>query len=203
MAEPTEDVVKCLSAARAGSQEALGRLLEAYQTYLLLIARQELAPDLQAKGGASDLVQDTFIEAFRDFPHFQGNTAEELRGWLRRMLLNNLTNFTRRYRGTAKRQTAAEVALGEGPSSANWAEELIADTSTPSEKAIAQEQAQAVQRALERLPADYRQVLLLRYQEGRSFEDIGRLMDRSPNAAEKLWARAVTRLHLELTNVSD
>jgi RNA polymerase sigma-70 factor (ECF subfamily) len=60
------------------------------------------------------------------------------------------------------------------------------------------EQAQVLQRALERLPPDYRQVITLRYQEERSFEDIGRLMRRSPNAARLLWLRAIERVKQEL-----
>ena len=53
-------------------------------------------------------------------------------------------------------------------------------------------------RALERLPEDYRRVIILRYQEQLPFEEIGRLLQRSPDAARKLWARAVERLHEEL-----
>jgi RNA polymerase sigma-70 factor (ECF subfamily) len=202
MAEPTDKVGRLLPAARAGSKEALGELLEACQAYLLLIAQQELAPDLRPKGGASDLVQETFLDAYRDFAQFQGTTPPELLGWLRRLLLHNLANFTRGYRDTAKRQASAEVPLEGGRSSVDWASGLMADGSTPSGQAMAHEQAQAVQQALERLPADYRQVILLRYQEELSFEEIGRLMERSANAAEKLWARAIQRLQHELETPS-
>jgi RNA polymerase sigma factor (sigma-70 family) len=62
---------------------------------------------------------------------------------------------------------------------------------------MAHEQAEAVQRLLDRLPEDYRQVLRWRYQEGRSIEEIGQLMNRSANAVRKLWARAVERLQQE------
>jgi RNA polymerase sigma-70 factor (ECF subfamily) len=76
---------------------------------------------------------------------------------------------------------------------------LTADTPAPVDEVIAREQAQAVRQAVEQLPEDYRQVLVLRYQEGRSFEEIGRLIRRTPNAARKLWLRAIERLqhHLE------
>jgi RNA polymerase sigma-70 factor (ECF subfamily) len=63
---------------------------------------------------------------------------------------------------------------------------------------VAHEEAEALRRALERLPEDYRLALLLRYQEQRSFDDIGRLLDLSPNAARKLWLRAVRRLQQEV-----
>jgi RNA polymerase sigma factor (sigma-70 family) len=63
---------------------------------------------------------------------------------------------------------------------------------------MARERAELVRRALDRLPEDYRWALLWRYQETLSFEEIGRLLQRSPNAARKLWARALVRLQQEL-----
>jgi RNA polymerase sigma-70 factor (ECF subfamily) len=202
MSTPAPDPAHWLPAAQTGSKEALGQMLEACRGYLLLIAGKELDPDLRAKGGASDLVQETLLEACRDFAQFQGNTEQELFGWLRRLLLNNLSNFARRYRDTAKRQTSAEVPLEGGHSSSNWAERLTGHDSTPSAQAMAHEQAQVVERALGGLPADYRQVILLRYQEELPFEEIGRLMGRSSNAAEKLWLRAIERLRQELETPS-
>jgi RNA polymerase sigma-70 factor, ECF subfamily len=62
---------------------------------------------------------------------------------------------------------------------------------------MAHEQAEALRRALARLPDDYRRVITLRYDDGQSFEEIGRLMERSPDAARKLWARAMERLRQE------
>src|ERR687883_158141 len=102
MAQPG-DVARGLAEARAGSREALGRVLEACRGYLLLVAERELAPDLRPKGGASDLVQQTFLEAQRDFARFRGDSEEELLAWLRRLLLHNVADFSRRFHGTGKR----------------------------------------------------------------------------------------------------
>jgi DNA-directed RNA polymerase specialized sigma24 family protein len=63
---------------------------------------------------------------------------------------------------------------------------------------MAHEQAEALEQALAGLPKDYRQVILLRYQEEHTFEEIGRLMNRSADAARKLWLRAVERLQQEM-----
>jgi RNA polymerase sigma-70 factor (ECF subfamily) len=63
---------------------------------------------------------------------------------------------------------------------------------------MSQEQAQAVREALERLPEEYRQVIRLRLQDDRPFEEIGRVLGRTANAARKLWERAVERLQQEL-----
>ncbi len=136
---------RSLANARAGSPEALGAVLEAHRRYLLLVAEKELAHDLRAKGGASDLVQDTFIEAQRDFRQFRGETDNEFRGWLRRILLRNLGNFTQRYRGTDMRDVGREVELPAGSSVGAPGGELAAASATPSGLAMANEQSLALQ----------------------------------------------------------
>jgi RNA polymerase sigma-70 factor (ECF subfamily) len=197
MVERPTGAGRWLPAAHAGSSEALGQALEACRGYLLLIAQRHLDADLQAKGGASDLVQETFLEAQRDFGQFRGTSEGELLAWLRRLLLNNLGHFTRRYGGTGKRAVGREVAPASDDSSAAPGPALPAETPSPSGQAMAREQAEALRRALTRLPDDYRRVITLRYDDGQSFEEIGRLMGRSPDAARKLWARAMERLRQE------
>jgi RNA polymerase sigma-70 factor (ECF subfamily) len=192
-----DEVARRLAAARAGSDEMLGQVLQACRGYLLLVAQQELDPDLRAKGGASDLVQETFLDAQRDFAHFHGTTEDELRAWLRQLLLHNVANFARRYRA-AKRQAGREVALGAAGSTADPAGGVAADAPTPSILLMAREQAEALERALGRLPEDYRRVILLRYQEQQPFGEIARFMHRSPSAVRTLWSRAVRRLRQEM-----
>jgi RNA polymerase sigma-70 factor (ECF subfamily) len=197
MSDRGGDAAQWLAAARAGSREALGQVLETFRAYLLLVADRELDPKLRAKGGASDLVQETFLEAQRDFGGFQGRTEAELLGWLRRMLLNNVGCFSRRYRDTGKRAVGREVGLAADGSTDTPLPEPAADAPSPSGQAMAQEQTVALRQVLERLPEDYRQVIVLRYLEGRSFEEIARLLNRSPGAARKLWARAMQHLRAE------
>jgi RNA polymerase sigma-70 factor (ECF subfamily) len=201
---PSEDlpgaVGEWLPLARAGSADALGQLLGAYRNYLLRIARQEIDPALQAKESASDVVQETFLEAQRDFARFHGSSADEWRAWLRQLLLNNVANLIRRYRDTDKRRIDREVPLRPSSWSGTPGGELAADTSSPSSHVRQDEQAQALDAALERLPDEYRQVLHARYREGRSFADIAQQLGRSANAVRKLWARAVARLQEELAS---
>jgi RNA polymerase sigma-70 factor (ECF subfamily) len=190
-----------LVAARAGSAEALGEALEACRGYLLQIAGHELGPDLQAKAGASDLVQQTFLEAQRDFGGFHGDTEAELLAWLRRLLLNNLANFARDYRETAKRQVRREVELPDSNASQFGAAPPAGTALSPSKQAMAHERTQTVLQALEKLPPDYRQVVLLRYRDEHSFAEIGRIMGRTANAARKLWLRAVELLKKDLVEL--
>jgi RNA polymerase sigma-70 factor (ECF subfamily) len=196
--QPGERIDECIAAAQQGSREALGRLLELCRPYLLLISNEELESGLHPKAGASDLVQETFLEAQQGFRAFQGTSEPELLAWLRAILRNNLANLTRRYRGTEKRCIDREVPLqftGQddlpigGPNCENH---------SPSCQVMAREQLEALQRALERLPADYRLAVRLHHQEGRTFEEIGAIMSRSAEAVRKLWSRAIERLQQEL-----
>lgn len=202
MAENSDDARGQLTAARAGSREALGQLLETYRAYLTLVAQRELDPVLRVKGGASDIVQDTLLAAVQAFDHFQGNAEEDLRRWLRRLLLNNLVDHARRYRGARKRDARREAALETASPSGEHTFDPPASTPTPSRVLMAEEENDAIHRALERLPEDYRLVLLLRFQEDLSYEEIGKLMDLTPNAARKLWARAMKRLQEEMPEAS-
>ena len=198
MANSDGNVSQLLAAAHGGSREAVGEVLEACRAYLLMVASREVDPELRAKGGASDLVQETFLEAQRDFGRFRGTTEAELLAWLRQVLLHNVANFARHYRDTAKRDVRREIEFEAGRSSVNWRESIGDNTATPSRQAIGQETEESVQAALARLPEDYRQIILYRYQEKLPFEEIGKLMNRSSNAARKLWARAVERLQQEM-----
>src|SRR4051794_28295029 len=84
--------------AHAGDDAALGRLLEMYRNYLRLVARSLIGRALRLKLDLSDLVQETFLEAHRDFPGFAGASEAELTAWLRRILVRNLASQGRHHR---------------------------------------------------------------------------------------------------------
>jgi len=199
MASHADDAAGWLAAARAGSADAVGQALDACRGYLLLIAQEELDAELRAKAGASDVVQQTLLSAWRDFSQFRGNSETELLAWLRQLLLHNLADLGRCYRQTRKREIHREIPLAGSPGGADLG--LTADSGTPSRQFIAREETEAMQRALERLPCEYRQVLLLRYQGEKSFEEIGRIMGLTANAARKLWLRAIKRMRQESGDV--
>jgi RNA polymerase sigma-70 factor (ECF subfamily) len=196
MPDRPDAVSEWLAAARLGSSDALGQALDACRGYLLTIAEQELEPDLRAKGGASDLVQETFLKAHRHFARFEGDSEAALRAWLRRMLLNHLADFRSLFKEADKRQVAREVSMASD-SSGDRGGGPADPRDSPSRQCAADEQSAALQRVLDRLPEDYRQVLQMRYQEEMTFEQIARIMGRSANAVQKLWARAIERLQAE------
>jgi RNA polymerase sigma-70 factor (ECF subfamily) len=164
---------------------------------LLRVAGDDLDPRLQAKGGASDVVQETFLEAQRDFSEFAGDSEQELLAWLRHRLRFRLAKFGRSFRQTVKRAVGREVSLDGGALSISQVQ-LVADQSSPSARAMIDVRDRLLERAMERLPDDHRRVIHLRYREGLSFEQIGEDMGRTPNSARKLWARAIEQLKRDL-----
>ena len=196
--EPLEEPFdERLQQARAGSQEALGRILEACRLYLLRVANRELDSDVQAKGGASDLVQESFLRAREAFGGFRGSTEAELLAWLRRILVNDAANFKRHYRATDKRQVSREVGLDDGGTGLRAFQEVTSDAPSPSSLFARDEATEKLAEVLQRLPDDYRQVIVLRYWKHYSFAEIGEQMGRSANAIRKLWLRAIERMHGE------
>ena len=198
MAKPPKEVTRWLASARGGSLEALGQVLEACRGYLLGIASRRLGDDLRSKGGASDLVQQTFLDAQCQFERFQGRSEKELLAWLRQILLHNLAHFQRHYRATSKRDLSREAPLAGEASSTDGGADPATQTPSPSEQIVAREEAEAVQQALESLSEEHRLVLALRHQDRLTFEEIGRRLGRSVSGARALWLRAVERLNEEL-----
>jgi RNA polymerase sigma-70 factor, ECF subfamily len=205
MSSPADSIAQQLALARSGSRSALGEALEACRGYLLHIARQQLDADLRAKAGASDLVQETFLEAQRDFAQFHGGTETELLAWLRQLLLHNIANFVRHYRTTAKRAVGREVNLrgATDRSSADGLAGLPGLSPSPSAQVQAQETLEQMQQALARLPEDYQEVIRLRNQARLPFDEIGKKMLRSADAARRLWSRAIERLEQEWETLHD
>src|SRR5262245_3150075 len=90
--------------------------LTGYRDYLLLLARNQLPPRLRAKLDASDLVQQTLLEAHRDQGKLTGAGPAQVAAWLRKILAHNLANVVRdfkRDRRNVARERSLEQSLAE------------------------------------------------------------------------------------------
>jgi RNA polymerase sigma-70 factor, ECF subfamily len=190
------DAEQLLRLAKAGDADALGKLLELYRNYLALLARLQINRRLQSKVDAADLVQETFLKAHRGFAQFRGSTEAELVGWLRQILALNVANVVRHYYGTQGRDVRLERELAEEmeQSSQAWGLGLVAQQSSPSNRAAKREEAVRLADALQKLPGDYSEVIVLRHLEGLPFAEVGRRMSRSVDSVEKIWIRALVKL---------
>src|SRR6266542_1785627 len=181
--------------AMSQAGESSGWALDQFREYLRLLARMQLGTRLQAQMDASDVVQQTLLEAQQHLDQFRGGSAPELAAWLRRILARNLADAARAA-GRAKRDVARErsleAALDESASRLEgW---LQAEQSSPSQQAERKEQAVLLAEALAQLPGPQREAVVLRHLEGWPLADIARHFDRSQPAVVGLLQRGLKNL---------
>lgn len=192
---PTPDAFRSwLHAARGGSQTDLGRALEACRGYLLMIAESELGSTLRPKAGASDLVQESLLDAQRGFGRFAGATRDDFYAWVGQILRNNLADLARRYRGAGCRAVTRERPLAAAPS----ADTPLVAADSPSDVLTRAEDEDRLRAAIARLPDEARLVLAWRQHDRLGWAEIGARLGKSPEAARKVWFRAVERLRAEM-----
>ncbi|MBN2218486.1 MAG: sigma-70 family RNA polymerase sigma factor [Pirellulales bacterium] len=195
-----QDVSELIRKARAGDAACRDGLFALCRSYLGVVAQAQIETWLRAKVDASDVVQQTMLEAHRDFARFDGASEKEWLGWLRGILKHNLADFVRHYRGTAKRQTRREVRWRDPAAStlAPGAPEPAAPGATPSQEVARMDNELRVAAALAELPDDYREVIALRNFQRLPFSEVAQQMNRSRPAAQMLWMRALKRLEQTL-----
>jgi RNA polymerase sigma-70 factor (ECF subfamily) len=182
---------RLLQAARNGDRHAMNQIIDECRDYLLLVANQEIDSAIQAKLGASDLVQQSLAEIPSHLAQFRGNSREEFLAWLRQILMNDLQDARRRFKASSRRDVSREQSIFDSKGN----ERPIADDLlTPSSQAMHDEQAQVLQAAMAQLPPRQQQIIQLRNWSRKSFVEIGQQLEISPDAARKMWYRAIVKL---------
>ena len=190
------DAEELMKLARDGNADALALLLERYRDYLRLLARLHIVRRLQSRADASDIVPDTFLEANLHFDGFRGTTEQQLLKWLREILATRLAGLVRRYYQTQQRDPRLERDLSAELDRSSQALDraLVSGQVSPSDVAARREQAVMLADALQQLPEDYREVIILHHLQDLTFCDVAQRMERSPEAVRKLWMRALAKL---------
>jgi len=158
--EPSQTEFKSLvQRGREGDQEAIGSLLSNYRNYMLLIANQDLDQAVRSKLGASDVVQQSMILAQQNFAQFRGDSENELKAWIRKILQNDLLNVRRHYGTTQQRQVDREIRFQD---SKIHHIELLDPNNTPQSEVLLKELAVELERCLDQLSESHRNVIRLR-----------------------------------------
>jgi RNA polymerase sigma-70 factor (ECF subfamily) len=174
-----------LSSCLAGDRRQLGELVDLYRPYLMALARGDWRGGLRAKEGISDLVQETMVKGIGAFSEFRGKTEGEFSARLRQILKRQMQNAARHYR-TEQRNAGREEPL-DGHCLTNGEK-------SPSKEMMAEETRERLEIALGQLPTEYMEVIRLRLVVDLSWEEIGVRLERTADAARKLWARAIVQL---------
>lgn len=188
--------------ASKGSEVALAEVLEGVRPYLFAIAQSELNPAIRRKVSESDLVQQTLLEAQQAIKNYEWRTPEDFLAWLRRILLNNLTDQRRRFGNDADGLTGEEISIDGGLKS-RLLNELENQRHPLLERLVAEDCAQAVQSAIATLPEEERTALLSRFRDGQNWSAVGQLINKTPEAARKLVFRALEKIREQLVPTDD
>ncbi len=166
-----------------------------FRSWLLMLARTRIDGPLRGRVDPSDLVQQTLMLATRDADQFRGTSDAELAGWLRG-ILGHVMSHELQALMTSKRDISQEVSMDLLlEQSARRLDDLLAATQTsPSQAAVNHEERLRLAAALEQLPPDYRDVLVMRHLQGLPFPEIAKQLRRNAGAVRMLWVRALAEL---------
>jgi RNA polymerase sigma-70 factor (ECF subfamily) len=168
--------------------------LEAYQAYLLVLARLQLEPRFRGLIDPSDAVQQTLLKAHEHHNQFRGTTEAERLAWLRTILARHLADEFRRV-GRGVRSLEEELEQ----TSARLDQWLVVQEPSPSQHAIHQERLLRLASALARLPEEQRTVVEMHHLQGRPVSEVAATMGRTPAAVGSLLFRAMRALRAELS----
>ncbi len=160
------------------------------------LAQRYLDTRLRGRLDPADIVQVTFMEAQRDLHAFRGHQIEELLGWLRNILRNNVSSAHQKHLYTQKRSAGREARSGataddNGPTLTDL---VPSETTSPSQRMMRDEAAVYLANCLQTLPDTQREALRLRYVEGQSLKEISIAMDKSEMAVAGLLKRGLQTL---------
>ena len=178
--------------------------IERYRSYLLLLARMKLDRKVRGKLDASDVVQQTMLEAHQAIKSFRGGNVAAQAAWLRQILARNLANAVRdltRAKRDVRKERALQTDLDDSASQLEgW---LAAGESSPSQKAERHERALRLAEALAQLPDAQRDAVVLRHFEGLSLADIAAELGCTPAAVTGLLTRGLRNLRKSLADWSE
>ncbi len=176
--EPESVAKQLWRKASAGDGAAYEQLFALHADHLLVFIRARMGEALRAKVEPEDVLQDAYLAAHRCFAEFEYRDEGAFLRWVCRIISNRLRDAADHF-GALKRQDI------EVPRS--W-------PTGPQTAAGRAEGRQQIEQALQQLSPEHREVILLRYFEGLSAEEIGRQMNRTSGAARNLLSRALVEL---------
>jgi RNA polymerase sigma-70 factor, ECF subfamily len=180
---------------RPAARDELGQWFVDFYPRLHVAVRMRFPNDLLGRLDPSDVIQEAFVEATQRYPEYRTNGRLPPYLWMHLLTLQRLQIIERRHLGAKKRSINRETAMPQlDVSSAALAEFLVDSNTTPGHSAMKHEMIESVRAALESMPPDYRELLVLRHFEQLSHAEAALALDISPAAARQKYRRALERL---------
>ncbi|MHC4431253.1 MAG: sigma-70 family RNA polymerase sigma factor [Planctomycetota bacterium] len=182
--------------AKGGDNSAQDRLCRAYGERVRRIVRLRMGTELRSKLESMDLVQDVLMCALRDLGDFTYRNEGDFLRWLSRIAENRLRDNLEKLHAD-KRDIRREVRLdNHGPTTGGrfFAVRGPIDATTPSVIMSRKEELDKLEKAIDELKPEYREVIVLKRIDGLSYKEIGERLDKSADAIGMLLSRAMVVL---------
>lgn len=193
-----------LHRAAGGDGHALGEVLDGYRRRLLRMVRLRLDRRVQGRLDASDVIQETFVEAARRLKEYLADPSVPFGVWLRFLAGQKILQLHRHHLGVQARAADREISLHHGPmpqaTSAALAEQLMGEITSPSQGFLKAEMRVRLQEALNAMDAIDREILALRHFEQMPFSEAALVLGIKRTAACNRYVRAMKRLKTMLTD---
>jgi RNA polymerase sigma-70 factor (ECF subfamily) len=188
---PREETRALIGRARADEADALDELYRRVAGKLHALIRLRLGPSLRSRIESGDVLQAVLARSWQRLEQFRGEDRDSLMAWLARIAETEIRDQAERV-GRQRRDAARDVPLDA------VAETLPARVRTALSQAILDERRGRFERALEALPEEQRELIVLRRLEELDWAEIGRRLGRTPDACRVATARALAALTLAL-----
>jgi RNA polymerase sigma-70 factor (subfamily 1) len=178
-----------ITAARNGCDESLAMIVQRLGDYLLLVARGRIGDQVKSKFSGSDVVQMSLIDARKSINNFGGSTEEEIRAWMKEIVLNNLFDQSKRYTQTKCRAIKRERSIEQS-------ELTLPDAicETPSVMLRRKESDSQLRRLVDRLPNQQRRVVQARHRYGYSNAEIASQLGITESAVRSAYSAGIEAL---------
>ncbi len=187
---------RLVSLAQNGDKSALEQLYKVYNERVLRIIRMRMGPELRTRMQSMDLVQDAFISALRSLENFTYKNEGDFLRWISKIAENRIRdNFDNIH--AKKRDARKETPLNSNSSSSQDTFVVMnepVDNATPSLILSKQEDLNRLEKAMEKLKPEYREVITLTKIEGLTYKEVAEKTGKGPDAVRMLLSRAMTAL---------
>ncbi len=183
--------IELVARLRQGDRDAWSELYARYHDQLLLTIRLQLGRGLRSHLQSEDILQSVALEAFLELEAFEYRGAQSLDRFLRQLVVNKIRDRADTF--------SAQKRAGTVPLDERTAAEIAAPESGAL-RYVDSERYERLESALNALPADLREVLVMRKFDGLSSQEIAGCLGKSDEAVRKTYSRALARLSLLVAN---
>ena len=173
-------------AYKNGDEEAFKTLIKRYTTPLYNFTAR-----LTNRNDAPDIVQEVFIKVWKNVGHFDVQKAS-FKTWIFTIAKNTTTDFLR------KKKSFLFSDMGSGEDTDSFAENIPDEKLLPDIALQKLQDSQFLDKILLKLQPNYREVLILHYQEEMTFEEIGQILNKPLNTVKSQHRRAIIELRKTL-----